>query len=408
MRQAENLISIVVPVYNKAEYLPTCLESLQVQTYRQIEVVLVDDGSTDDSGEICRDFCAQDDRFRYLRQANGGQNAARLTGIESASGTWVMFVDADDFVIPEMCERMMERQRDTGVDLIVATMRTWTEGKLGSPKPLLSGVCTGRDVVRHFISNRFFQFCLPSGLCPVLYRKQSVENALKSIDSRITFGEDVGCSFAILLKTERIAFLPEPVYYYRQVAESVCHGHDKSNVLTQKWLLAYLRELFVQHDLLHEVGWIADWLVLHGLLLGGYEFFNDYAGLYPFFRGMRGGRVAIYGAGVLGEEIATKLTGFDIVGWYDRNWKHYRALGREVEALSQLADCNCDDIIIAIQDPVIATSVQHDLHVMLPASARIHIIAQDIIRSEYSFQKLHELSGLDETYTYSSRKFEWK
>ncbi len=396
MKEKTDFISVIVPVYNKAAYLPKCLESLHNQTYRQIEVLLVDDGSTDASPEICQTFCAKDKRFRYLRQKNAGQNAARLTGINAAQGNWAVFVDADDFVTPDMCASMMQCQRETGADLVMATIQHWTEGKLGRINPIPSGTCTGKESVLHFISKSFFQLCMPGGLCSILYRTQSVKKGLQTIDLRITFSEDTGCILSILLETKRVAFMPQVVYYYRQIPESYSHAHDKSNVLTQKWLLQHLRSLFARHGISKEAGWIADWLILRDLLLGGYESFNDYAGLYPFFRGQCGGRIAVYGAGRLGEELVTKLKDFTIVGWFDRDWQRYRALGRDVDAPAKLATCACDAVIVAIQDPDVAAHVRQELLASLPVNMQVYTIAQDIIESDYSMRKLADLLYLEE------------
>src|SRR5262249_38360540 len=91
-------LSIVVPIYNVAPYLAACLESLAAQTFEDFEVVMVDDGSTDDSGEIAAGFAARDDRFRLVTKANGGLGAARNTGIDHASGNFLAFVDSDDLI----------------------------------------------------------------------------------------------------------------------------------------------------------------------------------------------------------------------------------------------------------------------------------------------------------------------
>lgn len=114
----KDLISIIVPVYNKAAYLQPCLDSLQAQIYTDIEVILVDDGSTDASGSICQAMCRSDARFHYLRQENAGQNAARKAGLDIARGTWIIFVDADDTVTDDMCSSMMQRQQETQADMV--------------------------------------------------------------------------------------------------------------------------------------------------------------------------------------------------------------------------------------------------------------------------------------------------
>ena len=96
------LISIVIPVYNKEPYLADCFDSLRKQTYEDIEVIMVDDGSTDGSAAVCRKYVEMDSRFHYIYQENGGQNSARQKGAENATGEYLIFVDADDYVSHDM------------------------------------------------------------------------------------------------------------------------------------------------------------------------------------------------------------------------------------------------------------------------------------------------------------------
>ena len=92
------MISIIVPVYNVEEYLEECLESICKQTYTDIEVVLVNDGSTDGSKEICEKYCRQDSRFKLINQENQGQSAARNNGVSFSTGEYITFVDSDDVI----------------------------------------------------------------------------------------------------------------------------------------------------------------------------------------------------------------------------------------------------------------------------------------------------------------------
>ena len=100
----EELISIIVPVYNAAPYLEECLESIAAQTYTGFECILVDDGSTDSSGAICDDFCRKDSRFRVIHQENSGVGFARNRGLDQARGTYIQFIDSDDVVLPGMLQ----------------------------------------------------------------------------------------------------------------------------------------------------------------------------------------------------------------------------------------------------------------------------------------------------------------
>lgn len=100
------MISVIVPVYNTKAYLGRCVDSLLRQTYRDLEIILVDDGSTDGSGELCDSYAAGDERVRVFHKENGGSSSARNLGLDKAAGEYVGFVDSDDYVDPDMYERL--------------------------------------------------------------------------------------------------------------------------------------------------------------------------------------------------------------------------------------------------------------------------------------------------------------
>ncbi|KEQ36910.1 exopolysaccharide biosynthesis protein, sugar transferase [Streptococcus mitis] len=111
------MISIIVPVYNVEEYLEECLESIRKQTYQDIEVILVNDGSTDGSQAICEHFCQTDKRFRLINQKNQGQSVARNRGLKESLGEYIMFVDSDDVVSLGLLEQLMKYMSD-GIDIV--------------------------------------------------------------------------------------------------------------------------------------------------------------------------------------------------------------------------------------------------------------------------------------------------
>ena len=114
----ETLISIIVPVYNIEDYLPRCIESVLNQTYTNLELILVDDGSKDKSGEICDEYCKNDERIRVIHKENGGSSSARNAGINVAKGKYLGFVDSDDYIEKDMYERMVEAIASTGCNII--------------------------------------------------------------------------------------------------------------------------------------------------------------------------------------------------------------------------------------------------------------------------------------------------
>ena len=126
----EVLISVVVPVYNVEHYLKKCVDSICHQTYRNLEIILVDDGSTDCSGSLCDEFATSDSRIRVIHKSNGGLSDARNAGMELASGEWWMFVDSDDYIAPDTAETLLLAAVENHCEIAVCNMmRIYEDGK---------------------------------------------------------------------------------------------------------------------------------------------------------------------------------------------------------------------------------------------------------------------------------------
>ena len=150
----EPLISVVLPTYNVAQYLQQCMESVAAQTYRNIEVIIIIDGATDGSYEIAKDFCKTDNRFSVYWQENGGSGPARNAGLERCKGEFVMFVDPDDWIEPELLEKLYEAQWEGDYDLVASTRIKVECNQIGQvkriiPKHLANESITGQDAVRY-------------------------------------------------------------------------------------------------------------------------------------------------------------------------------------------------------------------------------------------------------------------
>ena len=119
-------ISIIIPVYNVETYIHKCIGSVLAQTYRNIEVILVDDGSPDNSGIICDEYAKKDKRVIVIHKKNGGLSDARNAGIDAATGDYIVFVDSDDYIAPDMIEKLYETQKRNNADITVCGYR-WVE-----------------------------------------------------------------------------------------------------------------------------------------------------------------------------------------------------------------------------------------------------------------------------------------
>ena len=152
MPDVKGLISIIVPVYNVEGYIEKCAESIMAQTYKNLEIILVNDGSTDSSGELCDRYASMDDRIKVIHQANAGLSCARNNALDIATGEYIGFVDSDDFIDPDMYKTLYEKAVESGSDIVECnlhhTFKKYEDTEVGvkyvNKKYLL---CMGRSVV---------------------------------------------------------------------------------------------------------------------------------------------------------------------------------------------------------------------------------------------------------------------
>lgn len=171
----EKLVSIIVPVYNREAYVEQCINSLINQTYKNIEIIVVDDGSTDRSGEICETFASEDVRVKVVHQENGGVSHARNVGVSHAQGEYISFVDSDDYVTPEYVEYLLGLLETKGAELACCNFentgdREWT----ASEEQDECFVCTGTQACEIMLSGQPGKELLLSSLCGKLFAAETV------------------------------------------------------------------------------------------------------------------------------------------------------------------------------------------------------------------------------------------
>ena len=223
-------ISIVVPVYNAEAYLKKSIGSLMNQTYKNLEIILVNDGSKDESGRICDELAAQDGRIRVIHKENEGVTSTWTKGALEATGEYLNFMDSDDWVEPCMIEEMQAHLTGTCREIITCdyVIEKEEKGKKYSWQGLAPGEYTGeqlKEKVRYHIlgeENRRITF----SRCMKLYSRELVINNLKFCDRDVRMGDD--SLMVAVLDCERIVVLDHKAYYhYRYVETSIVHGYDR-------------------------------------------------------------------------------------------------------------------------------------------------------------------------------------
>lgn len=206
-------ISIIVPVYNVAAYLPACLESISQQTLKGIEVIIINDGSTDNSQEIINAFKAQNPHFICIEQANGGIGKAHNAGLRIAAGEYVCFVDADDYVSPQYCEKLWEAARRAQADICFSRMDVYDE-QTGKTSVADEGVFSSLVLAGSRKAEVFSHIKMSMSLCGRITRREIfLKNNIRMPEVRVH--EDILPAVALLVSSSLITSEPDAIYYYR-------------------------------------------------------------------------------------------------------------------------------------------------------------------------------------------------
>lgn len=214
------LVSIIIPIYNAENTLRKCLGRVRNQTYENIEVLLVDDGSTDHSGEICQEYCAADPRFRLLRQAHQGVAAGRNRAMAEAKGTYLQFCDSDDWMTRDATARLVGAAVRSGSELITAGFyrvsgrRVYEHSSIG-----ISGIMTRDEFVEHMMRapGNFYYGVLWNKL----YKRSLIRRRMLQCPEDLSWCEDTLFNYTYLQYVSTVTVLDQAVYFYRKTKGSL-------------------------------------------------------------------------------------------------------------------------------------------------------------------------------------------
>ena len=227
--ERQPLVSLIVPVYNVRPYLREALDSALAQTYRELEIILVDDGSTDGSGAVCDEYAGRDRRIRVIHQRNGGLSAARNAGLRAMTGEFVAFLDPDDALEPAFVREMVAAMAKTGADMVICRFSTRkTTGSLTGPArgraypSIKSGLYTGAEALQALAAGR-----ITMSVWNRLYKRALWE------DVRFPEGhifEDSETSFQTMGRCARVFVLDRTLYRYRRRPGSLTSGMTRKRL----------------------------------------------------------------------------------------------------------------------------------------------------------------------------------
>ena len=236
-------ISVIVPIYKVEAYLAQCIDSIIHQSYHDLEIILVDDGSPDRCPALCDQYADQDSRIKVIHKQNAGLIAARKSGVENATGDYITFVDGDDWIAPTMYAKMVEAIEQYQADCAISQFYFAYEDHHTSSHYLLERPYYDRAAMEAEIfptmlySGKWYQFGIFPNCWTKLFRADILRKHIFDVDDRIRLGEDIAFTYPCLMDCQSVAFIDEALYYYRQNPTSMTASYDPR--LSQIYLLPY-------------------------------------------------------------------------------------------------------------------------------------------------------------------------
>ncbi|MDR1493196.1 MAG: glycosyltransferase [Planctomycetaceae bacterium] len=244
------LVSIIIPVYNIEPYLRECLDSVINQTMREIQIICVNDGSTDGSPAILEEYAAKDARVLVINKENGGVAAARNTAFSYVAGEYILFVDSDDTVDLRLCEKVYTKAEQSNADFVFFF---YDEPKHIFLPPNFRNI-TSDDKITHKEKKQMLNYC---GICGKLWRSDFLKKHNLTFDENLHFGEDALFYQQHLVLAEKISIVPEVLYHYQARENSLTTGYGKNmmdNIQRYTLLKSFLKEKGVYQS-------YSDWFV---------------------------------------------------------------------------------------------------------------------------------------------------
>ena len=357
------LVSIIVPVYNVEDYISECIESIQKQTYRNLQIILVDDGSTDRSGILCDEYAKQDQRIKVLHQPNGGLVMARKRGLEYAEGSCVGFVDGDDSIASNMYQSLVNELEASGADFVHSGL--WENGFKRTVKAKkLINISQRNEKIKllETVLGSDSPVLFPSA-CTKIFRAALIKKCYMQISEDNQIGEDLINLCICVMEGNKVALMDSAYYYYRMRNDSMIHSKKRNGIKEQLRLYKGICEVLATYNCYQELEEAMDRFLLLKLFMYVEEKAHYFQVRKYFFTDvdiLQGKEIIVYGAGRVGRDYYAQIclyTDCNVVAWMDAcperyNYPHIRLYG-----IDDLDSIDFDLLLIAVKDAETADEI---------------------------------------------------
>lgn len=366
------LISVIVPIYGIDRYLGICIESLIDQTYRNIEIILVDDGSLDRCPEICDLYAKKDSRIKVVHKQNGGLVSARKAGLEVATGDYIGYVDGDDWVDSGFYQAMVTTISEYGSDVVVAGM---SRDLFSISSKIMSKIPAGnyegerlKKLKQNMLTyERFSRIGITTYVWNKLFKREKLIPFQMSVDNGISIGEDAAVTYPYLMDCDKVSVINNCDYHYRQREDSML---KKTTSYSREVVgLKKLHEHLVIAAELYDSEFnyknqIRDFVLGICIMRSGgvlKEIRDDFS---PYDREFYGSDIVVYSAGTYGQQLMRRIEEnkyCNVIGWVDVDYKEYRRCCLDVDPIESIDFMKFDYVLVATVDGVMADSIRSKL-----------------------------------------------
>ena len=354
-------VSVIVPVYNVGSYIYQCINSIINQTYTNIEIIIVIDGSTDDSSLICHSLAKNDSRIKLIEQKNSGLVSARKKGISVSTGEYILNVDGDDWIDSKCIEVLVKQVEEKDVDIVIAS---YYREFIGNLEIIDSNIKPGvykrenyfKDLYPELISmNLFFRHGISTFSWGKLFKKDILYKIQMAVPNEITIGEDTVVTYPAITSSKSISVINDPIYFYRQRANSMLKIADEpeKELNKVKLMVKFLKKQLIKHTSFNFEDQLKEYLVALSIIRTG-GCLNQEKLISGIFNNinLKDKNIVLYSSGSFGQQMYKKLKecNYKIVGWIDEDTFESKAYGLPVVPISKVNKLKPDLIIIATLD----------------------------------------------------------
>lgn len=365
-------VSIIVAAYNVEKFIKDCIESIITQTYSNFELIIVNDGSNDSSGEICNSFAKNDDRIKVVHQENKGLVNARKSGLQIASGKYVLYIDGDDYVESNFCELLIIETYNFDADVVIGGYIRNYRGRMITVKNILPAGRYENDEIKKIwgkmiFTGDFFSHGISTYSWGKLFKRDILISIQMAIPSNITIGEDAACVYTYISICKKIVITNASNYHYVQHQSSMLKNSSNISEEINKLstLFVYILNFFKGHEFYDCYYNQLKPYILSQLMIRTGGLINK-KGEKNYLIGHEiviSDKIAIYNSGTFGQKIFRRLNEekFKNVIWIDEDADLCNQDQLPVHDPKILNSFEFDKIFIASLNPFYINKVQNEL-----------------------------------------------